>query len=287
MTPQGPRPRGFVGRFLGSWQLALGELVIVSLGVLIALWADQAMQKRQEAAAEVGYLERLRTDLQADIESLRFSSDQARNRLAITRQVDAWLQDPTLRPDPDSLVMNTHFAGVTFSPTISKFTIDELKSTGDLRLLQNEQLKREIADYYNQIGLQVEQWMVWGDEGVVETYFRELAFVLDPEPRIRAGTFDPALMRQFLTGSGAEAPTDYAGVQGEAPEIGATRADADRMLDRMRSRPNFEGYLRDSMYWAHLAAQLLDGLVLSAQELEASIAAELVSLGSRSVSDGE
>ncbi len=287
MTPEGPRPHGFVGRFLGSWQLALGELVIVSLGVLIALWADQAMQKRQEAAAEVGYLERLRTDLQADIESLRFSSDQARNRLAITRQVDAWLQDPARTPDPDSLVMNAHFAGVTFSPTISKFTIDELKSTGDLRLLRNEQLKREIADYYNQIGLQVEQWMVWGDEGVVETYFRELAFVLDPELRIRAGTFDPALMRQFLTGSGAEAPSDYAEVQGEAPEIGATRADAERMLDRMRSRPNFEGYLRDSMYWAHLVAQLLDGLVLSAEELEASIAAELASLGSRSVSDRE
>ena len=28
---------GFVGRFLGSWRLALGELVIVSLGVLISM----------------------------------------------------------------------------------------------------------------------------------------------------------------------------------------------------------------------------------------------------------
>lgn len=278
MSLDGPQPRGFVGRFLGSWQLALGELVIVSLGVLIALWADQAMQNRQEAAAEVSYLERLRTDIQADLRALRFSSDQARNRLANTRQVDAWLQDPTLAPDPDSLVMNAHFAGVTFAPTISKFTIEELKSTGDLRLLRNDTLKRQIADYYNQISLQVEQWMMWGDEGVIETYFRELAFVLDPEPRIRAGTFDPALMRQFLAGSSGEAPSDYSAVQGVAPEIGATRSDADRMLDRMRSRPNFGGYLRDSMYWAHLKAQLLDGLVLSAEELESRIAAELESL---------
>jgi hypothetical protein len=41
------RASGFVGRFLGSWALAVGELVIVALGVLIALWADQAVEIRQ------------------------------------------------------------------------------------------------------------------------------------------------------------------------------------------------------------------------------------------------
>jgi len=270
-----PGPSGFVGRFLGSWRLALGELVIVALGVLLALWADQAMQARQDSAKEVAYLERLQADVQADLRSLRFSADQARNRLAITRQVDAWLTDPDAAPDPDSLVLKAHFAGVLFPPTISKFTIDELKSTGDLRLLGNEALKRRIADYYNQIGLQIDQWSVWGDQGITETYFRELAFVLEPEPRLRAGTFDPALMRRFLSASGEGAPSSYAEVQGEAPRIAATREEADRMLRRMRARPNFAGYLRDSMYWAHLSAQLLDGVILSAEELDAAIADEL------------
>jgi hypothetical protein len=278
MTHDHARASGFVGRFLGSWQLALGELVIVALGVLVALWADQWMQAREEATREIGYLERLQADVAADLRSLRFSASQARNRLAITRQVDVWVHDMDAAPDPDSLVMNAHFAGVLFPPTISKFTIDELKSTGDLRLLRNQALKRQIADYYNQIGLQIDQWSAWGDEGITETYFRELAFVLDPELRLRAGTFDPALMRQFLSASGEGAPSNYSEVQGAAPEIGATRADADRMLLRMRTRPNFEGYLRDSMYWAHLSAQLLDGVVLSAEELEAAIAEELEAL---------
>lgn len=269
---------GFVGRFLGSWRLALGELAIVTLGVLLALWADQAMQAREEAARAVSYLERLQEDVRADIRSLRFSRDQSRNRLAITRQVDAWLSDPDAAPDPDSLVMNVHFAGVLFPPTISRFTIEELKSTGDLRLLKNERLKRQVADYYNQIGLQIDQWSAWGDVGITETYFRELAFVLDPEPRLRAGTFDPALMRRFLSASGGGDPASYSEVQGDAPEIGATRADADRILMRMRTRPNFEGYLRDSMYWAQLSALLLEGVILSAEELETTIAEELETL---------
>ena len=273
------RASGFVGRFLGSWKLALGELVIVSVGVLSALWADQAMQTRQEAARAVSYLERLQEDVRADIRSLRFSSDQARNRLAITRQVDAWLQDLNAAPDPDSLVLKVHFAGVLFPPTISKFTIDELKSTGDLRLLRNQALKRQIADYYNQIRLQIDQWGTWGDVGITETYFRELAFVLDPEPRLRAGTFDPELMRRFLSASGEDAPSSYTETLRAAPEIGATRAEADRMLGRMRTRPNFQGYLRDSMYWAQLSALLLDGVILSAEELEATIAEELEALG--------
>lgn len=279
MTDDRARASGFVGRFLGSWKLALGELAIVSLGVLIALWADQAMQARQEAARAVSYLERLQTDVRADIRALRFSSDQARNRLAITRQVDAWLHDLDAAPDPDSLVMSVHFAGVLFPPMISKFTIDELKSTGDLRLLKNQALKRQIADYYNQIGLQIDQWGAWGDQGIVETYFREVAFVVDPELRLRAGTFDPALMRRFLSASGEDSPSSYAETQRTAPEIGAARADADRILNRMRTRPDFEGYLRDSMYWAHLSALLLDGVILSAEELEATIAEELEALG--------
>lgn len=278
MTERKGRTSGFVGRFLGSWRLALGELVIVALGVLIALWADQWMEVRQEAAREVAYLERLQTDVEADLRSLRFSAGQARNRLAITRQVDAWLLDPDAAPDPDSLVLKAHFAGVLFPPMISRFTIDELKSTGDLRLLRNESLKRQIADYYNQIGLQIDRWSTWGDEGITETYFRELAFVLDPEPRLRAGTFDPALMRRFLSAAEHDAPASYAEVQGAAPGIGATREEADRMLARMRSRPNFAGYLRDSMYWALLSAQLLEGVILSAEELDAAIEAELESL---------
>ena len=278
MSDDRPNPRGFIGRFFGSWRLALGELVIVFLGVLIALWADQAMQNRQDAARAASYLQRLQVDIRADIKALKFSSAQAQNRLVITRQVDAWLRDDTAEPHPDSLVMKAHFAGVTFPPMISTFTIDELKSTGDLRLLSNESLKRQMADYYNQIGLQVEKWMTWGDEGLTETYFRELAFVLDPEPRLRAGTFDPALMRQFLSAESEAAPSTYAETQGAAPSIGATRAEADRMLERMRTRPNFEGYLRDSMYWAHLIAQLLDGIILSAEELEATIERELAAL---------
>ena len=264
-----------MGRFLGSWRLALGEFAIVTLGVLLALWADQAMQARQESARAVSYLERLQEDVRADIRSLRFSRDQARNRLAITRQVDAWLNDPEAAPDPDSLVMNVHFAGVLFPPTISRFTIEELKSTGDLRLLRNERLKRQVADYYNQIGLQIDQWSAWGDEGITETYFREVAFVLEPEPRLRAGIFDPALMRRFLSASGGNEPASYSEVQADAPEIGATRADADLILSRMRTRPDFEGYLRDSMYWAQLSALLLEGVILSAEELEATIAEEL------------
>lgn len=76
------RAAGFVGRFLGSWRLAVDELVIVALGVLIALWADQAIQARQEADLAISHLKGLQTDIRADIGALRFSSDQARNRLA-------------------------------------------------------------------------------------------------------------------------------------------------------------------------------------------------------------
>lgn len=265
---------GFVGRFFGSWRLALGELVIVALGVLIALWADQAIEARREEERAISYLERLQTDIRADVKALKFSADQARNRLAIIRQVEKWLGDEAATPDPDALVMNVHYAGITFFPTISRFTIEELKSTGDLRLLKNQALKRQLADYYNQVDLQVGQWIAQADAANIETYFRELAFVIDPELRIRAGTIDPALLQTFLTSAGEGGPS-LAEMQETLPEIGATRADAGKILERLRTRPNAMGYLRDGMYFAHLSAQLLDGLVMTADELDGAIAEEL------------
>jgi len=42
MTNSRTRTMGFMGRFPGNWRLALGELVIIALGVMITLWADQA-----------------------------------------------------------------------------------------------------------------------------------------------------------------------------------------------------------------------------------------------------
>jgi len=278
MPDRHARAPGFVGRFLGSWELALGELAIIFLGVLIALWADQAIQVRQDGARAVSYLERLREDVSSDIDALRFSSNAARDRLAITRQVDAWLNDSGAMPDPDSLVSAVHFAGVTVSPAISKFTIEELQSTGDLRLLTNGALKRQIADYYHQIELQIDNWIAQSDELNIETYFTEVAFVLDPELRLRATTLDPALLRRLLNAGPDEMLSLMAEFQQGTPDIGATRADANRILDRMRTRPDFEGYLRNSMYWAHLTAQLLDGVVLSAEDLEAAIGEELEKL---------
>ena len=275
MPDRHARSPGFVGRFLGSWELALGELAIVFLGVLIAMSADQAIGARQERARAVSYLERLREDVNADIKALRFSSNAAQNGLAVTRQVDAWLKDSGATPDPDSLVRAVHFAGVTFTPTISKFTIEELQSTGDLRLLTNDELKRQIADYYNQIELQVDDWIAGSNQRISETYYAEVAFVLDPELRIRANTLDPALMRRLLNASPDEVPSLIAEVGRASLDIGATRTDANRVLDLMRTRPDFEGYLRNSMHSAHLNAQLLDGIVLLAQDLEAAIAEEL------------
>ncbi len=208
-------------------------------------------------------------------DALRFSSSAAQDRLVITQQVDAWLHDPGAMPDPDSLVSAVHYAGVTVAPSISRFTIEELQSTGDLRLLTNPALKRQIADYYNQIELQIDNWIAKSDEINLETYFTEIAFVLDPDLRLRATTLDPALLRRLLNASPNEMPSLMAELQQGTPDIEATRADANRILDRMRTRADFEGYLRNSMYYAHLTAMLLDGLVLSAEDLEAAIGEEL------------
>ena len=131
-----------------DWRLLIGEFVVIVVGVLLALWVDQLREARVNAALEVEYLESLVTDLEADL--AQFDSAEAwmrRSETAASTVLALYAGAPPTE-DRAELVAAVETAGWQYVRSITRNTVDDLRSTGNLRLIRDPELRRAIASYY-------------------------------------------------------------------------------------------------------------------------------------------
>ena len=129
---------------------ALGELVVIVLGVLVALGVDSWFEGFSETRVAESYLARLVSDLEADSFTYAFvlevleEKDRALLRVA---RVAAGLEAPDsaffeLLPLTQSMGFNT--------PGTRRVTYDDLVATGNLRLISDPDLRGSVVWYYTQ-----------------------------------------------------------------------------------------------------------------------------------------
>ena len=135
---------GKVSRYLGY---AIGEIVLIVVGILIALELNNWNEARAEEKVHLEYINQLIQSIEGDLEELTFSVELNSLRLGFAE----FLFDLSANPD---LIQNR---GVEFmvalggttpaEPPLFSDTFDELQSTGNLRLLGSE-LKMQLFEYY-------------------------------------------------------------------------------------------------------------------------------------------
>jgi hypothetical protein len=134
-----------------NWRFLLGEFVVIVLGVLVALWVDQVRAARSDAALEVEYLQSFVIDLEADL--AQFDSADAwsrRQERAAATVLALYNGVPTMQSVAD-LVSAVESAGWQYVPVVTRNTIDDLRSTGNLRLLRDPTVRRAISSYYTTV----------------------------------------------------------------------------------------------------------------------------------------
>jgi hypothetical protein len=131
-----------------NWRLLLGEFVVIVVGVLMALWVDELREARYNAALEIEYLESFVTDLEADLAQFDDTEAWMRRSEAAAATVLALYEGAPPTESLADLVMAVETAGWQFWPVITRNTIDDLRSTGNLRLIRDRSLRRAIAAYY-------------------------------------------------------------------------------------------------------------------------------------------
>jgi len=129
---------------------ALGEILLVVIGILIALSINNWNENSKNERLETNYLIRISKDLDNDFlefdDAIKLAQER-NNRVLFLQEA---LENPELVQDSsDYFVQSIITAGYTYIPVISNHSFEELKSSGRLALIQNEGLRVLIAKYYD------------------------------------------------------------------------------------------------------------------------------------------
>jgi len=125
------------------------ELIVVVVGIFIAIQADRWWKYQDDLQQEQIYIARLTEDLERDVESIDRAIALAEFRFALCNLMIAAAADPEIvRQRPAEFMTAIHQSSYTHTPSINSDTFEELRSTGRLGLLRDDELKSALFEYY-------------------------------------------------------------------------------------------------------------------------------------------
>ena len=132
------------------WSHVLVEFTMLVLGILLALAVNNWMEDRRDARVERQYLELLLRDLDRTLQTLQefvtFEDAQAADGAAAYRALASG--EPV--PDRESVAAALSNLSVRRTLRITKATYTNLIGTGDIRLIENVDLRDSIIGLYEE-----------------------------------------------------------------------------------------------------------------------------------------
>ncbi len=131
---------------------AVGEIVLVVIGILIALAINNWKENRAIAKIEYGYIQNLREDLQVDIDLYNDYLIKTAEIFEIIDSLVVQLSSDNFQATSDesafkSRIMTTKWNRVR--PV--ERTFEQMKSSGQLVIIREQVVSDNISDYYNSI----------------------------------------------------------------------------------------------------------------------------------------
>ena len=136
-----------------DWPYAVGELIIVTAGVLIALAIDQWNSDRLDRAEEIVLVDRFITELRGDLNGISQGLRLAPGKAERLRQLYIDLSTDQ-RPSDVAAFLEEVVQGAQYGWTQSRarrYTFDEVLSSGRFTLIRDPMIRDTIADYYDRV----------------------------------------------------------------------------------------------------------------------------------------
>lgn len=237
-----------------NWRFLLGEFVVIVVGILIALWVDQLREAHVNAGLEVEYLKSIVTDLDADLAQFDETEAWMRRGEAAAATVLALYEGSPPTKNVADLVAAVETAGWQYFPSITRNTLEDLRSTGNFRLIQDPELRRAIGDYYATVE-EVSIPLADMRDRIWAQYDTRVANVL--EPGVRLGV----LQRPESFGAGI---TSDALEPAEPPSL-------EELTEALRAFPELEIAAGEALYQTINMRAGVEGMRSAALELKARL----------------
>ena len=132
-----------------DWNYAIGELMIVTVGVLIALAVDQWNSDRLASLEEAAYVSRFITDIDRDIEMLEFQISRVDKKLNSLARVGDQLRSGLVSDNQeffDDIVIGANFGWN--QARAKSATYDGLVGSGRFSVISDHNIRTSIDAYY-------------------------------------------------------------------------------------------------------------------------------------------
>lgn len=133
-----------------NWFAVFIDFLIVVVGLFVGLQIDNWWQEQSDARRETAYLVALQQDFKQEIAELEGDKKRYEDIAAAMIQLLEWSESELSNVSNDELVPASSYLVSMVATQIFADTYDNLKGSGDLRLLQNHELKRQLAAFYAQ-----------------------------------------------------------------------------------------------------------------------------------------
>ena len=145
-----------------DWSAVIVEIIVVIVGLMLAFQMDRWWEQRGDRAQEAEYIARLIADVADDLEALGFAVEFQTMRLDMADLLMAVVADPeeaTRRPVEflGAIVQSTYL----YTPIPTSHTFEDLRSTGNMRLILNPEIKDLLHDYYGYDADQRQFQVIW------------------------------------------------------------------------------------------------------------------------------
>jgi len=130
---------------------AIGEIILVVIGILIALSINNWNENRKLQILEAGYYCKLLEDLNQDVIQIAQHLEANDERILNSNKLIQLLQQESPSQAEVILTMRDAVAKTTFTFKPSLAAFEDLKSSGNLSVLKDLKLKTKLIDYYTSI----------------------------------------------------------------------------------------------------------------------------------------
>jgi hypothetical protein len=153
---------GNTGKYL---KYAIGEIILVVIGILIALQINNWNENRKSAIQENLYLKRLLSENKEDINTFKNNISDLEKGIESIEKLSLALNSAKINDSVLVTATNDFFRYGSIYPIFSSSTstFDDLSSTGNLKDIKNTLLRDELVKHYAQ-HKQVAEWIKIGTE---------------------------------------------------------------------------------------------------------------------------
>jgi hypothetical protein len=195
-----------------NWFAVCVELLVLIVGLALAFQVDRWWEQRAERAHERNYIERLIADVETDIPAIEGAIALTTLRLEFADLLMDVAADPDAAlVEPMVFLVAVDQAAFTYSPTLTPHTFQDLRSTGNMDVLQDAGIRNLLYDYH---GYDATQWQYRSLELDVEMHHFTLA----------AGVLDDLQSRYVQDKYPLADPDNIQAIRGEQPEMERVRA---------------------------------------------------------------